>query len=56
VPGSDLAGLLLKMASVCGGLDGPTAKAVPGQDNVQLVQGGRVSTKAPGDACLGFLH
>lgn len=56
LPDSDLASLLLKMPSPCSSQDGPIGEAVPGQDNVHLVQGGRVSTKALGDACLSFLH
>lgn len=56
VPDSDLAGLLLKMPHPCSGQEGPIGEAAPGQDNVHLVQGSRISTKAPGDACLGFLH
>lgn len=34
----------------------PIGEAVPGRDNVHLVQGSRARTKALGDACLGFLH
>lgn len=56
VPDSDLSGVLLKMPSPCSGQDGPIGEAVPGQDNVHLVQGSSASTKAPGDAWLGILN
>lgn len=56
VPSSDLAGFLLKMPSPCSTQTRPISEAVPGQDNVHLVQGSCVSTNAPGDACLSFLH
>ena len=56
VPDSDLFCLLLKMSSPCNSQNGPMGAAVPGQDNVHLVQGSRICTKALGDACLSFLH